>query len=130
MKKINNEKGFSLVEILTIVAIIAVLVGIAIPVLKTQIEKSREQADATNIRSAYAEIVTASLAHPSLDSSATVEKLQTVEGWSAKDIINDIAGIPVDKLNSDDPTIIKYDPESKTIAIDGFTVGGNKSATN
>ena len=130
MKKINNQKGFSLVEILTIVAIIAVLVGIAIPVLKTQIEKSREQADATNIRSAYAEIVTASLAHPSLDSSATVEKLQTVEGWSAKDSINDVAGIPVKDLESIKDTIIIYNPESKTIAIDGIAVGGDKSATN
>ena len=130
MKKINNEKGFSLVEILTIVAIIAVLVGIAIPVFKTQIEKSREQADATNIRSAYAEIVTASLAHPSLDSSATVEKLQTVEGWSAKDSINDVAGIPVKDLESIKDTIIIYNPESKTIAIDGIAVGGDKSATN
>ena len=55
MKK--NRKGFTLAELLIVVAIIAVLVAIAIPVFTTQLEKSREATDQANVRSAYAEAV-------------------------------------------------------------------------
>lgn len=56
MKK--NNKGFTLAELLIVVAIIAVLVAIAIPVFTNQLEKSREATDLANVRAAYAEIVT------------------------------------------------------------------------
>jgi len=58
MKK-NNKKGFTLAELLIVVAIIAVLVAIAIPIFTNQLEKSREATDAANIRDYYAEIATA-----------------------------------------------------------------------
>ena len=54
MKK-NNKKGFTLAELLIVVAIIAVLVAIAIPVFTTQLEKSRDAVSISNLRSAYAE---------------------------------------------------------------------------
>lgn len=57
MKK--NNKGFTLAELLIVVAIIAVLVAIAIPIFTNQLEKSREATDAANIRDFYAEIATA-----------------------------------------------------------------------
>ena len=60
MKK-NNNKGFTLAELLIVVAIIAVLVAIAIPVFTAQLEKSREAVDLSNIRSYYAEVVPAVL---------------------------------------------------------------------
>lgn len=53
MKK--NNKGFTLAELLIVVAIIAVLVAIAIPIFTTQLEKSREATDLANLRGAYAE---------------------------------------------------------------------------
>lgn len=56
--KQNNKKGFTLAELLIVVAIIAVLVAIAIPVFTTQLEKSREATDVANVRSAYATLVT------------------------------------------------------------------------
>ena len=56
MKKMN-KKGFTLAELLIVVAIIAVLVAIAIPVFTTQLEKSRQATDLANIRSSYAEAV-------------------------------------------------------------------------
>ena len=53
----NNKKGFTLAELLIVVAIIAVLTAIAIPVFSSQLEKSREATDLANIRSAYATLV-------------------------------------------------------------------------
>ena len=51
----NKRKGFTLAELLIVVAIIAVLVAIAIPIFTSQLEKSREATDAANIRAAYAQ---------------------------------------------------------------------------
>ena len=53
MKK--NNKGFTLAELLIVVAIIAVLVAIAIPIFTSQLEKSRDATSVANLRSAYAE---------------------------------------------------------------------------
>ena len=43
-------------EMLIVIAIIAVLIAIAIPVFASQLEKSREAADLANVRSAYAQV--------------------------------------------------------------------------
>jgi type IV pilus assembly protein PilA len=50
----RGVKGFTLMEMLIVVAIIAVLVAIAIPVFSSQLNNARTQADAANIRSGYA----------------------------------------------------------------------------
>ncbi len=55
----RNKKGFTLAELLIVVAIIAVLVSISIPIFTSQLEKSREAVDLANIRSAYAEVMMA-----------------------------------------------------------------------
>lgn len=57
----RNKKGFTLAELLIVVAIIAVLVAIAIPVFTSQLEKSRENTDIANLRAAKAAAVTAML---------------------------------------------------------------------
>lgn len=59
MKK--NNKGFTLAELLIVVAIIAVLVAVAIPTFTTQLEKSKQAVDEANCRSAYAQAVAAYL---------------------------------------------------------------------
>lgn len=55
----KENKGFTLAELLVVVAIIAVLVAIAIPVFTNQLEKARQATDLANIRAAYAEIMMA-----------------------------------------------------------------------
>lgn len=52
LKKKFNKKGFTLAELLIVVAIIAVLVAIAVPVFSSQLESSREAVDRANARSA------------------------------------------------------------------------------
>ena len=52
----KNKKGFTLAELLIVVAIIGVLVAISIPIFTSQLEKAREATDLANIRSAYSEL--------------------------------------------------------------------------
>ena len=46
----KRNKGFTLAELLIIVAIIAILVGISIPIFTNQLEKSRRAVDKANAR--------------------------------------------------------------------------------
>ena len=78
MKK-TNKKGFTLAELLVVVAIIAVLVAIAIPIFTTQLEKARQSTDAANCRALYAEAMTASLENNGEGTKAAVVSQATME---------------------------------------------------
>lgn len=54
--KQTNRKGFTLAELLIVVAIIAVLVAIAIPVFTAQKHKAEVAVDQANLRAYYAEL--------------------------------------------------------------------------
>lgn len=55
MNALRNKKGFTLIEMLVVVAIIAVLAAIAIPTVTSSTAKAKAAADAANLRSAMAE---------------------------------------------------------------------------
>jgi type IV pilus assembly protein PilA len=55
LSKKSNKKGFTLMELLIVVAIIAILIAIAIPVFSGQLNKAKVAADEANVRSWYAE---------------------------------------------------------------------------
>ena len=97
MKKKSN--GFTLAELLIVVAIIAVLVAISIPIFSSQLEKSRESTDLANVRAAYAEVMNAAISDDTNSSLwngsqyvKTVELKQTKDGWAIDEDLN-IGGI-------------------------------------
>jgi type IV pilus assembly protein PilA len=84
MKKMNNRKGFTLAELLIVVAIIAVLVAIAIPVFTSQLEKAREATDVANVRSGYGAAVSEYLGKATpTEVTVTVPATQTITGWQS-----------------------------------------------
>ncbi len=52
--KKNSKKGFTLMEMLIVVAIIGVLVAISIPVFTSKLDDARKAADEANMRTAKA----------------------------------------------------------------------------
>lgn len=50
--KLHKENGFTLIEMLIVVAIIAILIAIAIPFVNKALERAREATDAANERAA------------------------------------------------------------------------------
>lgn len=57
----TNKKGFTLAELLIVIAIMAVLIAIAIPVFSMQLQKARKAVDEGNLRSAESMSVSAYL---------------------------------------------------------------------
>lgn len=117
-----NKKGFTLAELLIVVAIIGVLVAISIPVFTTQLEKSREATDLANIRSAYAEMTIKVIDNTGADVSAkTIGLKQTVNGWTTttaadtltKDLKLNVTGNPADS-NKNQCTLSYTKPVSAT----------------
>lgn len=51
-EKLQRHEGFTLVEMLLVVAIIAVLIMVSIPLVNTSLEKARHAVDEANIRDA------------------------------------------------------------------------------
>ena len=127
----KNEKGFTLAELLIVVAIIGVLVAISIPIFTSQLEKSRDATDMANIRSAIAEVTAAELSGDEADSanghvkyaagkySVTVTATGKTAGWSgaatATDSI-DIGGYQVEPSTKGWTVEIAKDASTVTIS--------------
>lgn len=81
-ERLKSKKGFTLAELLIVVAIIAVLVAIMIPVFGSSRESAILSKDAANIRAAYAEAVVNAMTENAYDG----DKLKvTVDGKAIVD---------------------------------------------
>lgn len=69
--KRKDKKGFTLMEMLIVVAIIAILVAIAVPTFNASLNKAKQAADDANIRTAYTEYVLFKTGTDAVSKSAT-----------------------------------------------------------
>ena len=74
MKKMNR-KGFTLVEMLVVIAIIAILVAVIIPTVSSSTSKAKAATDAANLRSAKAAATISALDGKTSAADLTAEKL-------------------------------------------------------
>ncbi len=121
MKNKRNKKGFTLAELLIVVAIIAVLVAIAIPVFNSQLEKSREATDLANIRAAYAEATVKILDEggetATATTTATMQSTGKIDKVSGADT-TEIGGVKASSI-----TITKGQKTTVTVDADGKITG-------
>ena len=86
-------------EMLIVIAIVAVLISVAVPVLSSQLERSREAVDLANVRSAYAQVSTEALLG-NTGVTVTVNLKQKQAGWQSVDPVT-IGGIVHSKNEGD-----------------------------
>ena len=130
LKKIRENKGFTLAELLVVVAIIGVLVAISIPIFTSQLEKAREATDAANLRSAYA-VAAADVLDGDGDtgySAGPVAMTQTTAGFASSGLKDDsIGGVKLSTLTDAAKGVSYYVNVTKdgtvTITKDAATTG-------
>lgn len=122
MRKMKNKKGFTLMEMLIVVAIIAILIAIAIPTFASSLNKARVATDEANIRAGYASVMADVLTNEGENSGET--------GQKAKEYTLKVDG----SVNSGDGAAAEYKCKGNntdaTVKVGGVDVGAWKKGAS
>ena len=120
MKK--NNKGFSLVELIIVIAIMAVLIGVLAPQYMKHVKNSKISTDVTNAQN-IATAVNAAIADGSIDSVTGLTSGSEIAGGAA---ITNLAGVtvmPTSKVKSDYKWVVTWNATDGVTSITLGTAG-------
>ena len=83
-KKLSKKKGFTLMEMMIVVAIIAILIAIIIPTFKSALDRAHAAADEANLRAYYAEQMADAILEDRAPTAPTDTTSVTVSGVTYK----------------------------------------------
>lgn len=137
----NDNKGFSLIELIVVIAIMAILVGALAPQLIKYIEKSRVAADQQALGAVYTAVQTAvadpTVDNPTLPFSGAITTLPDafkteVAGTLGGDIANAAAALKSSKSGGSPKTInIAIDANGNvTVTAGAITVNASGSTVS
>ena len=133
MNKLKKSKGFTLIEMLVVIAIIAVLVSIIIPVVGNSTTKAKAAANAANLRSVKAEITIKMLAAQGTEAGTTFnpgdyDDIASTVKWNeltaenVGEIPNTVANAGT--FNASGGFAAAYTNGVLTVTYDGLTING------
>ena len=123
MKKFKNKKGFTLAELLIVVAIVAVLVAISIPIFSGKLNKAKVATNQANVRAAKAAAVADYLTDGETGNAEYLYDVNagTIEKKNAKSDVNDSMILQHIKVTvtvgADGATSVTTSPEMEEIGI-------------
>lgn len=132
----RGYKGFTLMEMLIVVAIIAILVAIAIPIFTTQLNRAKVEADVANIRGGYAAVAVEAMTDTTIDSTKITTFGLNADGsvvkgktgnfltQGAPDQDQSISGQTVTKWSANTPINYEY-KDGKITIVAGATTSGS-----
>ena len=116
--KRNNKKGFTIVELVIVIAVIAILAGVLIPTFGGIIEKANESAAIQRASAAYKEAVALALA----DGNITANETQSSDNFTFKFATAGSTNATTDNVPDD----FKY--VSVTVTSGKATLGAKKTS--
>lgn len=122
----NRRKGFTLAELLIVIAVIGVLVAISIPIINKQLEKAREAHDIATMRQAAAAAMHLYYEGITEKNAQTVYQLKWWNYGKGKEEETNVTGVydpSTGTFYSDRPTAVSkgLKPYGKGTKIDGKT---------
>ncbi len=117
-----RKQGFTLAELLIVIAVIAVLTAVAIPAFSAMQEKGRESTDAANIRSLYLQVMTAVVSaggDVNADGADRITLKQKKDGWQNENIqksLSELAAVDGAPAQGGGAWV-SFDADSETVTI-------------
>ena len=127
-KKLSKKKGFTLIEMMIVVAIIAILIAIIVPTFKGALDRANAVADEANLRAYYAEVMAdAILNNKDVSAPSATDKGGTITVSGVQYKLHGSATYSVDSAHNQ--LVITYTaPDGRAITIPGAatktTTGG------